>query len=149
VHDRWDVPVQVIERFGHLAEVVDHLFEWQPRITFVLQDLLEVGTVDPVHDDDVAGPVLGEEVAADHRQRGVRGDRHQQSRLRQQRVSVLPTDRVDLQCDQPVVQVVDRLEHRRPSPVAHLAQHLVAPAEQLGVRHGGRSLRRDRAGRRA
>ena len=142
VDDGRFMPMQVVERVGDLRQVVDHVLEREPRVALLLEHLLEVRAVDPVHDHHVAGAVMGEEVAPHHRQPRVRLDAHEQPGLGEELVPVHVGDRVHLERDQPVVHLVERLEHRRAPPLAHRSQHLVPRAEELVVSHA-RRLRRD------
>ena len=64
VDDRWFVVMQVIEHVGDDREIVGDVGDRQSRVSLFLEQLLQIGPVDPVHDDDVAVAVVREEVAA-------------------------------------------------------------------------------------
>ncbi len=97
----------------------------------------------------VAIALLGEEVAPDDGQPRVRIDAHQQPGLGEELVAVVVGHWVDLQGDEAVVDPVERLEHRCAPALADGAQHLVARAEELGLRHGRRPSSAGRASRSA
>ena len=95
---------------------VDHLLERQARVALLLQHVLEVRAVDPVHHDDVAVALVREEVAAHGGESRMRIDAHQQAGLGEQLVAVLVGHWVDLQGDEVIVDAVEGLEDapRRP-----------------------------------
>ena len=67
VNDRRIVGVQMVERGGDLREIVDHLLHRKAGVAMVVEHVLQVRAVDPVHHHHVAVIAVGEEVAADDR----------------------------------------------------------------------------------
>ena len=130
VDDRWLVGMEVIERLGRLRQVLDDVLERETRGPVGVEEVLQVGAVDPVHDHHVLAPVIGEQVAAHDRESGMRRHRHQQSGLGQQGVAVGCAGGIDLERHEPVVDRVEGLHDRRAVARADRAQHFVPAADQ-------------------
>ena len=144
VDDRRLVPVEMVEGGGDLGEIVDHVLERKAGVALLVQHLLEVGAVDPVHDHHVSVALVREEVAPDHGKPRMRVDAHQEPCLGEQLVAVGVGHWVDLQGDQALVDAVEGLEHGCAPALADGPQHLVARAEELVVRHVRRPFSRPR-----
>ena len=145
VDDGRHVPVKMVERRRGLGDVAQHLRQRQPWVALVVEHPLEVDAVDPIHHHDVAVRILGEEVTANHRQRGVRGDVQEHAGLGEQLLPIgVVRHRVDLQRDESIVLTVERLQHGRASALADRPHHFVAGPEDFHV-----NFRHRRRGRRA
>ena len=113
--------MEVVERLGHLREVLDDVVERQARFAFVVEQLLQVGAVDQFMTTTYAVPSSVNRSPRTIGSPGCGVMRHQQPRFGEQVVAVGVRD-VDLQGDEPVVDGVECLDDRRAPADADGAQ---------------------------
>ena len=107
VHDRWVVPMEVIERVGYRREPDEHRAQRQARVTALEDEAPERHALDPVHHQHI-GLVVEEEAVADGRDRRVRPQPEERAPVREKPVARdIRPDVADLQRHHTIVLAVD------------------------------------------
>ena len=111
---------------------------FEPGLTSFAQQPREIDAIDEVHRDDVHAAF--EEVLAHERQRRVRRHAKQDAGLGEQLVVVLVgPGGSDLQSDDAIVPVIERLDHAALAATAEYLEELVPPIEEISHDHHPRS----------
>ena len=102
--------MEVVERVGDRGEQLEDLGGGEPGTALAVDEVLQVGPVDPVEDECVALAV--DEVVAHHGQRGVGAHAHEHARLGSKLGEVVAgPEGVHLEGDHALEVAVDGLEH--------------------------------------